>query len=41
MAIVLLSIAMIASSRMIALGACVIATSAIALAAATYLHAIG
>jgi len=41
MAIVLLSIAMIASSRMIAVGACVIAASGLVLAGATYLHWIG
>lgn len=41
MAIVLLSIAMVASSSTIAMGACVIAASAMALAGATYLHWIG
>ncbi len=41
MAIVLLSIAMIASSRMVALGACVVATGGTALALATYLHMLG
>lgn len=41
MAIVLLSIAMIASSRAVALGACLVAASGLALAAATYLHLIG
>ncbi|MBU6267295.1 MAG: DUF4337 family protein [Sphingomonadales bacterium] len=41
MAIVLLSIAMIASSRVVATGACVVAGSGIVLAVATYAHALG
>lgn len=41
MAIVLLSIAMIASSRAIAWGACAIAVSGLGLAVATYLHWLG
>lgn len=41
MAIVLLSIAMIASSRMIAVGACLIAGGGLVVAAATYLQWIG
>lgn len=40
MAIVLLSIAMIASSRFVAIGACVVAGSGILLALATYAHVI-
>lgn len=41
MAIVLLSIAMIASSRFVAIGACVVAGSGLLLAAATYANAWG
>ena len=41
MAIVLLSIAMIASSRAVALGACLVAASGLVLASATYLHLMG
>lgn len=41
MAIVLLSIAMIASSRLVAIGACVVAGSGLVLAVATYLHVWG
>jgi hypothetical protein len=41
MAIVLLSIAMIASSRLVAWGACLLAAGGVALAAVTHMHLLG